>query len=143
MACFNVPGVMLRGRTSAHTARPLVDLRLFRVRSFASASALTFTGGLTLYGGMFLLPLCFQQVRHESVIGAGPLLVPQGVGALPARATGGLADRVGPRPVAVAELLLSTAGTLPFAAGAALLLPAPAPGDEPEPARVAAAEPRS
>lgn len=57
------------------------------------------------------------QVRHESVIDAGLLLVPQGVGALPPRTTGGLADRVGPRPVAVTGLLPTAAGTLPFAAG--------------------------
>ncbi|MEU6146079.1 DHA2 family efflux MFS transporter permease subunit [Streptomyces sp. NPDC047081] len=98
--------------------QPLVDLRLFRVRSFGVASALTFTGGLTLFGGMFLLPLYYQQVRHEGVIDAGLLLVPQGVGALLARTTGSLSDRVGPRPVAVTGLLLTALGTLPFAAGA-------------------------
>ncbi|WP_405869313.1 DHA2 family efflux MFS transporter permease subunit [Streptomyces sp. NBC_00005] len=98
------------------TAQPLVDLRLFRVRAFAVSSALTFTSGLTLFGGMFLLPLYYQQVRHESVIAAGLLLVPQGIGALLARTTGGLTDRLGPRPIAVTGLLLTALGTLPFAA---------------------------
>lgn len=97
------------------TAQPLVDLRLFRVRAFAVSSALTFTSGLTLFGGMFL-PLYYQQVRHESVIAAGLLLVPQGIGALLARTTGGLTDRLGPRPIAVTGLLLTALGTLPFAA---------------------------
>ncbi|WP_232026844.1 MFS transporter [Streptomyces lincolnensis] len=87
------------------------------MRSFAVASVLTFTGGLTLFGGMFLLPLYYQQVRHESVVAAGLLLVPLGVGALPARSTGPLADRVGPRPVVVTGLLLTALGTLPFCTG--------------------------
>ena len=99
------------------TAHPLVDLRLFEVRSFAVSSALIFTTGLTMYGGMFLLPLYYQQVRGEGVIAAGLLLAPQGLGSLLARATGGLTDRVGPRPVVVAGLLLTAVGTLPFAAG--------------------------
>jgi EmrB/QacA subfamily drug resistance transporter len=109
-----------------HTAHPLVDLRLFEVRSFAASSALIFTTGLTMYGGMFLLPLYYQQVRGEGVIAAGLLLAPQGLGSLLARATGGLTDRVGPRPVVVAGLLLTAAGTVPFATGArnALLLAA-------------------
>ncbi|MFJ4790424.1 MDR family MFS transporter [Streptomyces sp. NPDC088794] len=94
---------------------PLVDVRLFRDRAFAVSSALMFLNGLTLFGGMFLLPLYYQQSRGESVIAAGLLLAPQGLGSLLARVTGPLTDRVGPRPVVVAGLLLTALGTLPFA----------------------------
>lgn len=113
-------GAVLVAAFAAHAMRspePLVDLRLFRVRSFAAASVLTFTGGLTLYGGMFLLPLYYQQVRHEGVMAAGLLLAPQGLGALLARPTGGLADRFGPRPVVLAGLALTALGTLPYTTG--------------------------
>jgi MFS family permease len=96
------------------TAEPLVDLRLLRVRSFAASSVLMFAGGLTMFGGMFLLPLYYQQVRGAGVVTAGLLLAPQGLGALLARVSGSLADRLGPRPVVVAGLLLSALGTLPF-----------------------------
>ncbi|MEV0641930.1 MDR family MFS transporter [Streptomyces sp. NPDC050619] len=95
--------------------RPLVDLRLFQDRSFAVSSALMFLNGLALYGGMFLLPLYYQQARGEGVIAAGLLLAPQGVGSLLARVTGPLTDRVGPRPVVLCGMLLSALGTLPFA----------------------------
>ena len=64
------------------TSHPLVDLRLFRVPSFAAASLLLFLSGLALYGALLLLPLYFQQVGGQSVLAAGLLLVPQGVGAL-------------------------------------------------------------
>ncbi|MFI9175943.1 MDR family MFS transporter [Streptomyces lincolnensis] len=101
-------------RHALRRERPLIDVRLLRVRSFAVASVLTFTGGLTLFGGMFLLPLYYQQARHESVVAAGLLLVPQGVGALLARSTGPLSDRVGARPVVVGGMLLTALGTLPF-----------------------------
>ncbi|GAA1936280.1 MDR family MFS transporter [Kitasatospora viridis] len=101
----------LRRRTGA-----LVDLRLFRHRSVASAAALLFLGGLALYGPMLLLPLYFQQVRGEDALGAGLLLIPQGVGALLARGLAGRwTDRVGARAVAVTAFALVAVSTVPFA----------------------------
>ena len=63
-----------------------------------------------------LLPLYYQQVRGEDVLAAGLLLAPQGVGALLVRVrVGELTDRVGARPVVLAGIALTVAGTLPFA----------------------------
>ncbi len=82
------------------TGEPLVDLRLFRSRSFAAASSLMFLAGLSIYGAMLLLPLYFQQARGYSALTAGLLLVPQGIGSiLPRTIVGKLTDRIGPRPV--------------------------------------------
>ncbi|MFY9888298.1 MAG: MDR family MFS transporter [Streptosporangiaceae bacterium] len=98
------------------TGEPLVDLRLFRSRSFAAASSLMFLAGLSIYGAMLLLPLYFQQARGYSALTAGLLLVPQGVGSiLPRTIVGKLTDRIGPRPVSVAGIVLAAAGTVPFA----------------------------
>ncbi|GAA1674645.1 MDR family MFS transporter [Kribbella yunnanensis] len=94
---------------------PLIDLNLFRTRSFAASTALLFLTGAALYGAMFLLPLFYQQARGASVVAAGLLLVPQGLGSLLARAAGGLSDRLGPRPVVLAGVTLTVIGTLPFA----------------------------
>jgi len=116
--------IALFARHALRVRDPLVDLRLFQDRAFALSSLLTFLNGLTLFGGMFLLPLYYQQVRGEGVIAAGLLLAPQGLGSLPARVTGPLTDRLGPRPVVVAGMLLCALGTLPFLfphPGAALL----------------------
>jgi EmrB/QacA subfamily drug resistance transporter len=98
-----------------HTDTPLIDLRLFRTRAFAASSTLLFLSGLAMFGSMLLLPLYYQQVRGASVVAAGLLLAPQGVGSLLARAAGGLTDRIGPRPVILAGIVLTALGTVPFA----------------------------
>ncbi|XUL91144.1 MDR family MFS transporter [Streptomyces galilaeus] len=121
-------GAVLTALFARHALRarePLVDLRLFGDRAFAVCSVLTFLNGLALFGGMFLLPLYYQQVRGEGVIAAGLLLAPQGLGSLLARVTGPLTDRLGPRPVVVSGMLLCALGTVPFvlARPAAALLP--------------------
>jgi len=59
--------------------RALVDVRLFAHRAVASASALLFLSGAALYGAMLLMPLYFQEVRGVDALGAGLLLVPQGI----------------------------------------------------------------
>ncbi|MHA6529628.1 MDR family MFS transporter [Paenibacillus sp. BAC0078] len=94
---------------------PIIDLRLFRVGSFTASSLLLFLSGLSTYGGMLLLPMYYQQVRGESILASGLLLVPQGVGMLLTRAWAGkLTDQIGPRPVVIAGMLLTALGTLPF-----------------------------
>ncbi|MFE7583733.1 DHA2 family efflux MFS transporter permease subunit [Streptomyces gardneri] len=100
---------------SLRSSAPLIDMRLFRLRSFAATSVLMFVGGSTMYGGMFLLPLYCQLVLDKGVVATGLLLVPQGIGALAARVAGVLTDKVGPRPVVITGLLLGAAGTWPFA----------------------------
>ena len=75
-----------------------------------------FVFGLSLYGGMLLLPLYYQQVRGDSVLAAGLLLAPQGIGTLlPRVITGRVTDRLGPGPVVLAGTLVAAAGTVPFA----------------------------
>ncbi|MCF3133818.1 MDR family MFS transporter [Streptomyces olivochromogenes] len=103
-------------RALTRTTGALVNLRLFRHRAVASSSTLLFLGGISLYGAMMLLPLYFQQVRGEDALGAGLLLIPQGVGALLARGLAGkYTDRVGPRWVALAAFAVVAAASVPFA----------------------------
>jgi MFS family permease len=69
-----------------------------------------------MYAAMFLLPLYYQQLRGETVLHAGLLLIPQGVGSLAARfVVGRLVTRFGARLVTVASFLLAAAATVPFA----------------------------
>ncbi len=96
--------------------QPIVDIRLLRLRSLGSASAVLFTAGAAMYAGMFLLPLYYQQVRGGSVLVAGLLLIPQGVGALASRfLVGSLVDRLGARRVTIASFLVVALATVPFA----------------------------
>lgn len=101
--------------------RPLLDLRLFRVTSFTVSSLLTFLSGFVLYGALLLMPLYFQDVQSHDPLQTGLLLAPQGIGILASRnIAGALTDRIGPRWVVVAGMVLVAAGTVPFAlAGAA------------------------
>ena len=101
---------------SAAACGALVDLRLLRHWSLASASLLLFLSGITLYGAMLLMPLYFQEVRGTTVLQAGLLLIPQGLGTLASRSLSGrLSDTLGARWLAVVGFLIVLLGTLPFA----------------------------
>ena len=94
----------------------LIDLRLLQHWSLASASLLLFLSGVTLYGAMLLMPLYFQEVRGTTVLQAGLLLIPQGVGSLASRSLSGrLSDTIGARWLAVVGFLIVLIGTVPFA----------------------------
>jgi EmrB/QacA subfamily drug resistance transporter len=94
----------------------LVDLVLLRHRPLAAASTLMFLMGAALYGGMLLLPLSFQELRGVDALGAGLLLIPQGVGTLLSRTLAGrLTDRIGARTVAVVGFAIVLVATVPFA----------------------------
>lgn len=96
----------------------LVDVRLLTVRSVWSASTLLFLSGVALYGAMLLLPLFFQQVRGTDALGAGLLLVPQGLGTLACRPLAGrLIDRIGARWITVVGFAIVAVSTVPFAFG--------------------------
>ena len=108
--------VALFARHAWVAPRPLIDVRLFRDRVFAAASATVFLVGAALFGAMIILPLYYQVARGESALTAGLLMAPQGVGAALAMPLAGrLTDRVGGGRVAVVGLLILTLGTIPFA----------------------------
>ncbi|MCI1747777.1 MAG: multidrug efflux MFS transporter [Acidipropionibacterium sp.] len=62
--------------------RPLLDVRLYRSRTYTAASIATLALGAANYGGMILMPLYLQTVRGEGVIIAGLLVAPTAIGAL-------------------------------------------------------------
>jgi EmrB/QacA subfamily drug resistance transporter len=97
-------------------SRALIDIRLFRHRPLAISTLLMLLMGFTLYGSMLLLPLFWQELRGHDALGAGLLLIPQGIGALVSRTAGGRAtDDIGPRAVAVAGFAIIALATVPFA----------------------------
>jgi MFS family permease len=60
---------------------PLLDVRLYANKAFASASVTMFALGAALFGAMVLMPLYFQTVRGEDAVATGLLIAPQGIGA--------------------------------------------------------------
>lgn len=97
-------------------SRALIDLLLLRHWPLASASLLLFLSAGTLYGAMLLMPLYFQELRGTSVLDAGLLLIPQGVGTLTSRSLAGrMSDTMGARWLAVAGFGTVGVTTVPFA----------------------------
>jgi EmrB/QacA subfamily drug resistance transporter len=112
---------------------PLLDVRLYADRAFTAASITTFCLGAALFGGMVLMPLYFQVVRHEDAVTTGLLMIPQGMGAglgmfLSGRATdswgGGITAAIGTVATLVATVpfVLLGADTSYVLIGAAMIL---------------------
>jgi EmrB/QacA subfamily drug resistance transporter len=114
-----VAGIALVALFCRHALRvphPLLDLRLYRRPTFSAASIAMFCLGAALFGGLILLPLYWQGVRHESVVDTGLLTAPQGLGAaLMMPIAGRLTDRYGGGPLALIGVIVTTLGTIPFA----------------------------
>jgi EmrB/QacA subfamily drug resistance transporter len=107
--------VALFAVVSLRIPRPLLDLRLFRRPTFSTASIAMFCLAAALFGSMILLPLYWQNVRHESVVNAGLLMAPQGLGAaLTMPIAGKLADRYGGGPLTLIGVTITAVMTIPF-----------------------------
>jgi len=96
-------------------ANPLVDLRLFRDRTFTIAMVTMTFFMVAFLGAMLVLPTYFVLVRGESALQAGLLLAPQGLGAmLTMPIAGRLADKIGPGKVVLPGMVLIVAGLAVF-----------------------------
>ena len=115
-----IASALLLGSFVVHALRQpaaaLIDLRLFRGRTFRAAAATQFLSNAINFGGQLLLPLYFLKVRNLSPDETGLLLAPLGLGiffALPIM--GRLSERFGARTISGIGAVLSCIGTLPFA----------------------------
>ena len=107
--------IVLFGLHAPRVPRPLLDLRLYRSRVFTAASLANFGLGAALFGAMILVPLYYQEVRHESVIVTGLLNGPQGIGALFAMPLASkLTERFGGGRVAIVGVALLCVSTVPL-----------------------------
>jgi EmrB/QacA subfamily drug resistance transporter len=96
--------------------KALIDVRLLRSRPLASSSALLLLAGATLYGTLLILPLYLEELRGETALNAGLLLIPQGLGTLLSRSLAGkYTDTIGPRAVATVAFVIAGVATIPFA----------------------------
>jgi MFS family permease len=114
LACFITTAVLLPlfvVRSARHPA-PLLDLDLFRVRSFTvgnTAQAL-FVG--SAFGWLVLMPSFFVHVWGWTPLRAGFGLAPAAtIGAVLSPVAGRLADRIGHRGLVVAGTIASAVGT--------------------------------
>jgi EmrB/QacA subfamily drug resistance transporter len=97
------------------TDEPLIDLNLYRNRTFTVASLTMMLFAVAFFGAMLLMPLYFQVVRGESALQAGLLLAPQGLGAMVTMPIAGrLVDRTGPGRVVLTGMTLVAIGFLAY-----------------------------
>ena len=85
-----------------------------REQVFAAASFTTFGLGAALFGAMILVPLYYQEVRHESLIATGLLVAPAGrwhAAVMPI--AGRLTDRFGGGRVAIVGVSILCLGDAP------------------------------
>ncbi|QDW61718.1 MDR family MFS transporter [Oerskovia sp. KBS0722] len=91
--------------------RPLLDLRIFRSRSFTIAISLMTLMMAAMFGTLILLPIYLQNVLELTPVVTGMLMLPGGlVMGLVAPTIGRLFDRYGPRPLVLpGSIIVSTA----------------------------------
>jgi DHA2 family multidrug resistance protein len=94
------------------TAHPVVDLRVFRERTYTTGVLLMTLMGFVLYGSLVLLPVLLQTLMGYPPIKAGIALAPRGFGSFIAMPlVGVLTSRIDPRKLLTAGFAL-TAVTL-------------------------------
>jgi EmrB/QacA subfamily drug resistance transporter len=114
-AAVLLPGVVLR---SARHRAPVIELGLFRARSFAVANAGMFAFSTAFYALLLCNVLFLTQVWGYSILTAGFAVTPGPLtAALFAPVGGRLADRYGQRVVALPGGLLFATGCALFALG--------------------------
>ncbi|MGE3885115.1 MAG: DHA2 family efflux MFS transporter permease subunit [Vicinamibacterales bacterium] len=93
-------------------AEPVIDLRVFRLRSYATGVFLMTSLGFVLYGSLVLLPIMLQTLLGYPSLEAGIAMAPRGMGSLIGMPTVGmLIGRLDPRRLVAVGLTLG-AGTL-------------------------------
>jgi DHA2 family multidrug resistance protein len=87
--------------------QPLLDLRVFGSRIFSTSMFASLLVIFALYGGLFLIPIYLQELRHFSAFQAGLILLPQALASMVAIVVGGrLVDKFGVRAVVIPGLII-------------------------------------
>jgi len=97
-----VAAFVWRQRALQSRGRALLDLRIFRSRSFTIAISLMTVMMAAMFGTLILLPIYLQNVLGLTPVITGMMMLPGGlVMGLVAPTVGRLFDRYGPRPLVV------------------------------------------
>lgn len=99
---------------------PLIDLRLFTNRVVALANSAMFLFAVSFFGAGLLFPSYFQELLHQTPLGAGMSMVPRGIGAMVTMPlAGSMMDKRGPGKILLVGVTLIAAGMGIFAYGVA------------------------
>jgi DHA2 family multidrug resistance protein len=90
-----------------NTEHPIVDLFVFKDRSFATGVFLMTVLGFVLYGSLVLLPIMLQSLLGYSAVDAGEAMAPRGIGSLIMMPiVGALTAKVDARKLLIAGLVI-------------------------------------
>lgn len=97
------------------TENPLLDIRLFKIRTFTAANIMSAVVTIGLFAGIFYIPLFLQNIRGLGAMETGLLMLPAAlISGIMMPISGKLYDKVGPKPLAVIGLLAAAYGTYLF-----------------------------
>jgi EmrB/QacA subfamily drug resistance transporter len=95
---------------------PLLDLRLFRERTFLTANVVGYVAVIALFGAEFLLPVYLQSLRGRTALQSGLILLPLAVTAgLVNPFAGRLSDKIGPRLLVIIGSIVLLVNSWQFA----------------------------
>ena len=120
LACFVGAAVLLPVFVwrSAHHPRPLLDLDLFRLRSFSAGCGAQALYVGSFFGWLVLMPSFFQSIWGWSPLAAGFALAPSPtIAGLVSPFAGRAADRIGHRGLIILGTSLSAVGMVVVGAG--------------------------
>jgi MFS transporter, DHA2 family, multidrug resistance protein len=104
VAAAGLIALIVRELSAEH---PIVDLFVFKDRSFATGVFLMTVLGFVLYGSLVLLPIMLQTLLGYSAVEAGQAMAPRGVGSLIMMpVVGALTAKVDARKLLMAGLVL-------------------------------------
>ena len=91
------------------TKHPIVDLRVFRIRTYATGVFLMTVLGFVLYGSTVLIPLLLQTLLGYPALQAGVVMLPRGLGSFVAMPiVGALMSKIESRRLLITGILLSS-----------------------------------
>ncbi|ANK60959.1 multidrug transporter [Loigolactobacillus backii] len=98
-----------------HMDKPLLELRVFRVKAFTLSAILTAVAYMAMMGVEMILPLYIQTVRGESAFQSGLILLPGAIMmGIMSPITGKIFDEIGAKRLAMTGMILLTTGTVFF-----------------------------
>ncbi|KRK65061.1 EmrB QacA subfamily drug resistance transporter [Companilactobacillus tucceti DSM 20183] len=107
--------ILLFGYRQLKMETPFLELRVFTVKKFSVAAALSSVTNMAMVGVEMILPLYLQIVKGMSAFHSGLTLLPGAILiGIMSPITGRAFDRFGPKDLARMGMFLLTAGTIPF-----------------------------
>lgn len=113
LAAAGLIALVIRELMARH---PVIDLRVFKDRTYATGTFLMTALGFVLYGSLVLLPIWLQTLLGYPSLEAGLALAPRGLGAfLTMPLVGAMMSKIDARKFLAAGLLIASATLFAFA----------------------------